>query len=63
MSRIIALALAVTLLAAPHARAWDRHGCSCAEVGGGTNYTHNYGRGGYGRPGYQGCSTLLSWAE
>jgi hypothetical protein len=52
MSRIVVIALAATLLAAPHARAWEQHECACAEVGGGTNYTHEYGRGGFGRPGY-----------
>ena len=28
--------------------------CSCAEVGGGTNFSHDYGRGGFGRPGEPG---------
>ena len=49
----LALALAATLLVAPHARAWERRDdCSCAEVGGGTSFSHDYGRGGFGRPGY-----------
>ena len=51
-TRTIAAAVAVALLVAPAARAWERHECSCAEVGGGTRYNHDYGRGGFGRPGY-----------
>ena len=53
MHRVIAASLAATLLAAPHAHAREhRDDCSCAEVGGGTSFSHDYGRGGFGRPGY-----------
>jgi len=54
MRRITAAPLAVTLLAIPAAHAWERHECACAEVGGGTNFPHDYGRGGFGRPGEPG---------
>ena len=53
MMRVLtAAAFVVTLLAAPAVRAWGRHQCACAEIGGGTHFTHDYGRGGFGRPGY-----------